>query len=372
LGKFDKYLLSQLMILFGFFSLVLVLVYWINRAVILFDQLIASGQSASTFLEITALTLPNVIRIVLPISAFVASVFVANRLNSESELVVVQATGYSPWRLIRPVAVFGVIVGLILAVLTHFLVPASIRQLDLRQTEITRNITARLLTEGTFVHPVDGITFYVREISPEGELHDIFLSDSRSERAQTTYSARRALLIAEDTGPKLIMINGLAQTLTRPDQRLAVTSFSDFAFDIGALLPTSLATNRRVVSLPTRDLLSPSVAVLNETGSTRANLIKTGHERISQSLLAAVAAVIGFATLLLGGFSRFGLWRQIAAAVVIIMVTKSLDNALIDAARRSVDGWPLVYGATVLGVVVAVAILSLAGRPLRLTRRSAA
>ena len=31
------------MVLFGFFSLVLVLVYWINRAVVLFDQLIADG-----------------------------------------------------------------------------------------------------------------------------------------------------------------------------------------------------------------------------------------------------------------------------------------------------------------------------------------
>ena len=46
MGKFDRYLFSQLMVLFGFFSLVLVMVYWINRAVVLFDQLIANGQSA--------------------------------------------------------------------------------------------------------------------------------------------------------------------------------------------------------------------------------------------------------------------------------------------------------------------------------------
>ncbi|MGI9390181.1 MAG: LPS export ABC transporter permease LptF, partial [Boseongicola sp.] len=49
MGKFDKYLLAQLLWLFGFFALVLVLVYWVNRAVILFDQLIANGQSAAVF-----------------------------------------------------------------------------------------------------------------------------------------------------------------------------------------------------------------------------------------------------------------------------------------------------------------------------------
>ena len=34
----------------------------------LFDQLIADGQSAWVFLEFTALTLPNVIRLVLPVA----------------------------------------------------------------------------------------------------------------------------------------------------------------------------------------------------------------------------------------------------------------------------------------------------------------
>src|SRR5690606_3944447 len=39
-ARFDRYLLSQLMVLFGFFALILVSIYWVNRAVALFDQLI--------------------------------------------------------------------------------------------------------------------------------------------------------------------------------------------------------------------------------------------------------------------------------------------------------------------------------------------
>ena len=90
------------MVLFGFFSLVLVLVYWINRAVVLFDQLIADGQSAIVFLEFTALSLPAVIRLALPIAAFAAAVYVTNRMTTDSELTVVRATGYSPFRQARP------------------------------------------------------------------------------------------------------------------------------------------------------------------------------------------------------------------------------------------------------------------------------
>ena len=68
--RFDRYVLSQLMVLFGFFALVLVAVYWVNRAVVLFDRLITDGHSAMVVLEFTALSLPAVIALVLPMATF--------------------------------------------------------------------------------------------------------------------------------------------------------------------------------------------------------------------------------------------------------------------------------------------------------------
>ena len=42
--RIDRYMLTQYLTQFGFFALVLVSVYWINRAVQLFEQLIQDGQ----------------------------------------------------------------------------------------------------------------------------------------------------------------------------------------------------------------------------------------------------------------------------------------------------------------------------------------
>jgi lipopolysaccharide export system permease protein len=196
-------MLSQLLALFGFFSLVLVLIYWVNRAVGLFDRLIGDGQSALVFLEISLLTLPNVIRIVLPVSAFAATVYVTNRLTQDGELVVMQATGFSAFRLARPVVYFGLIVGVMLMVLTHFVVPASRATMAVRTAEISANVTAGLLSDGRFMHPSEGITFYIRKVSDTGELLDIFLADDRTPSSGTTYTARRALLVRGETAPKL-------------------------------------------------------------------------------------------------------------------------------------------------------------------------
>lgn len=362
-------MLSQLMVLFGFFSLVLVLIYWVNRAVLLFDQLIADGQSAAVFLQITALTLPNVVRLVLPLSAFVAAAYVTNRLSSESELVVMQSTGYSGFRLARPVLYFGLIVAFLLTVLTQFLVPASRSELLKRQDEIAQNISARFLSEGNFLHPAEGITFYIREISPEGELRDIFLSDRRNATRPTIYTAKRALLVRDPAGPKLLMFDGQTQTVQAEGQRLARTRFSDFAYDIGAIVPQQSGPARIREQLSTLELLSLDPELLEETGDTRAAFLNEAHNRISQPLLAIVTALVGFSCLLLGGFSRFGKWRQILAAVVLLVVIKSLDNVANDLAWRDERLWMLVYGPVLLGLLICWLLLWASSRPFLFSRR---
>ena len=362
MSRFDRYMLSQLLMLFGFFALILVSVYWVNRAVLLFDQLIADGQSAWVFLEFTALTLPNVIRLVLPMAAFVAAVYVTNRLSSDSELVVMQATGFSPFRLARPVLYFGAVVGVMMAVLVHILVPASRATLAERQSEIAADVTARFLVEGSFVHPVSGLTLYIREITPLGELQDIFLSDGRDARQKTIYTAERALLVRSEGGPKLVMFDGMAQTLTTASDRLAVTRFANSSYDIGALIGPGRAGRIGPDEMLTASLLFPDPEIVARLKTTPEVLKFAGHERISQMFLPLVAGLIGFSALLMGGFSRFGLWRQIAAASVLLIVVQLLVNAAASAVKQSPGLWPAVYLPEVAGFLLSVIMLALAGR----------
>ncbi len=358
-------MLSQLLMLFGFFALILVSVYWVNRAVILFDQLISDGQSAWVFLEFTALTLPNVIRLVLPMAAFVAAVYVTNRLSAESELVVMQATGFSPVRLARPVLYFGLVVGLMMAALVHVLVPASRTTLAARQGEIAQDVSARFLVDGSFIHPVPGLTLYIRAITPLGELQDIFLSDGRKPDRRITYTAERALLVKSETGPKLVMFDGMAQTLTVSTAKLAATRFADSSYDIGALISPAASGRLGVDEMATAALLWPDPAEVERLKTSREALIFAGHERISQMVLPLVAALIGFAALLMGGFSRFGLWRQMMVATVLLIVVQLLVNAVAGAVRQTPGLWPAVYLPAVFGLLAAAAMLALAGRTRR-------
>src|SRR6056297_2061812 len=361
--RFDRYMLSQFMVLFGFFALVLVSIFWINKAVRMFDRLIGDGQPAWVFLEFTALTLPGVIGVVLPIAAFAATVYVVHRLSAESELTVMQAMGYSPLRLIRPVLVFGAIIALMMSILAHLLIPNSLSQLRLRQDEVSRNITAKLLTEGEFLHPAPGITFYIRDITPEGELKYVFLSDRRDRDNPVTYTSTRAYLVQDGGGTKLVMVDGLAQNLRQEGSRLFTTHFDDFSYDVSSLITRNPTNLNKVDFTLTGDLLLRPDMVAERTGATKAEIMYEAHGRFTQALTCVVAALIGFATLLLGTYSRFGVWWQIVAAFTLLVGVKLVEGGVSGAVLSNASAWPLMYLPIVLGAGITVALLYIAGHP---------
>ena len=369
MSRYDRYVLSQYLLFFGFFSLILVAVFWINRAVILFDRLIGDGQSALVFLEFTALTLPNLIRMVLPMAAFAAALWVTNRLNSESELTVMQATGTSPWQLARPALAFGLIAALMMSILTHVLLPASISQLALREAEVKRNITARLLTEGQFLNPAPGVTFYIREIDADGTLNDVFLSDRRDPEQPVIYTGRKAFLVRDETRASLVMVDGLAQRLDADNRTLSTTIFQDFSYDISRLVTTAYNPVRNIATIPTLELIRDRPGITNNDGYSTGQLVEELHRRFARATVCIAVTLIGFSTLLLGGYSRFGVWRQALVAFVLLILLEALRGVVSAPVLTTPALWPLLYLPTAIGIAIAALFLKIASRPLSVLLR---
>ncbi|WP_187430385.1 LPS export ABC transporter permease LptF [Roseobacter fucihabitans] len=363
MSRIDRYVLSQLLVLFGFFSLVLVAVFWINRAVILFDRLISDGQSALVFLEFTALGLPKLITTVLPISAFAATVYVTNRLNNESELTVMQATGSSPFRLARPVLIFGVIVFLMSSVLHHLLLPLALDQLGEREAEISQNATSRLLTEGTFLHPSKSVTFYAGTITEEGVLRDVFLSDGRKPEEGVIYTANEAYLIRNQDTTTLIMLDGVVQRISKVTNRLATANFQDFSFDISTLVQNDTANGLIARNMITPDLMEPWEVLSRRTAQPEGHLVEEFHSRFAEPLFCIVAALIGFTTLIVGGYSRFGVWREVVIAFGLLLLINGARSTLQNPVRDDLRLWPLLYAPVLFGAVLAFLMLWYVARP---------
>lgn len=358
MGRYDRYILSQLLVLFGFFSLVLISVYWINQAVDLFDSLLADGQNIRVFIEFTLLALPRIMLLVLPVSAFVAVLYIFNRMISESELIVLQTAGLGPLRLLRPVAIFGVILSVLIAVSAHILTPASRTQFNERSVQVSQDMAGRFLRAGEFLHPTRGLTVFIRDITEIGEFRDVFLQDRTETRTETTYTAQRALLIEGEDGPRLVMFDGIAQGRDRVSGRLTVVQFDDFTYPLAGLIDLPRNRVRDIRELSTRELITADDAQAQARGSTVLEMRFTAHDRIVKSLFALFIPIIGAATLMIGSFSRFGVWPQIMLAVGFMVPLQMSWNVSGAIAQESLSTLWVAYTQPVLSALLCLALVA--------------
>ncbi len=367
MGRYDRYVLSQLLVLFGFFSLVLISVYWINQAVDLFDSILADGQTLAVFLEFTALSLPRIMVLVLPVSAFVAVLYILNRMVTESELVVLQTSGLGTLRLLRPVMVFSLFLAALIAVPAHVLAPAAMTRLNDRSNEVSRDMVGQFLTAGEFIHPADGITVFVGEITELGEFRDLFLHDRSDPDLETTYTAESALLVRTETGPRLVMFDGLGQSYEPATGRLSIVSYQDFTYDLAALIEVPETRSRDVREFPTSELLRATEADAEALGSTLLRMRFVAHDRIVKGLFGFLIPIIGAAAMLQGTFSRFGAWPQVMLAVLLMIPLQMLWN-ISTSPIDDLDAMWMAYIQPGLGALIALALIIRSMRPRRRRR----
>ncbi len=359
MAKLDRYILSQLTGPFAIFALILIGIYWVGRAIGLFDELIGDGQSVGVFLKFMLLFLPQVVAIVLPVVAFAAAIYVSNRMHSDSEMVVFQSNGVSPARLLRPFAIFGLLIALMAGVLSHYLLPISLLQLDQTKLNLSQDIASRMIVGGKFLHPSDNVTFFVQEVKDDGSLVNIFLYDQRPADRDLTYTAHKAILFRSQGKARLVMFDGLIQSFDKKTRLLTKIQFDEFVFDINTLTGRQENRPRKIQEYSTLAALFPTPAMLVATGATAAQFQLEAHKRIEQPLQSFVYPMIGMAALMLGSFSRFGVLRQILGAVFIVIFLSTLSVPLRALILEDINLWWLIYLPDILGLVAVYVILRL-------------
>ena len=367
--KLDIYILRQLSIIFLFFLFVFTLIFWINRAINLFDQLISDGHSSSIILRFVLLNLPSTTTLVFPLACFAAVIFVTNRLKNDSELTVLESAGLSPWRMNKPYFIFGLISMIILAFFTTFIVPNTAKIIDEIQIEFDSSVSARLLKDGKFIHPFKGVTFYIKEIKSDGTLVNVFLHDKRNKNEFITYTATRAFLAKDDNKTVLYMENGLIQTIGTLNKELSTTEFKSIAIDLSDAINQRENNTTHLSQVSTWLLIKDRQQVAIETKASKELIGLELHNRLHRPIFCFVAAILGFSTLLMGNYSKFGFGRQITLAVSIIVVIKITESYTTKLSLQNSLLWPLIYFPSLIGIISSILFLNFSASKYRLKYR---
>jgi len=260
------------------------------------------GQSAPTFVYLTVLILPGLLVIILPIAFFFGTLFTLQRLNGDSELVVMASAGYSQRQLAFPVFIAAVLVMLVTWANALWLMPAGQRALNAKVLDIRADIGAALLNEGEFNSPALGLTVFIRQLNSDGQIRGILVHDSRDAKRPTTYLAERGVLAQTPQGARLIMMDGTVEQTAQGGQQLSVLKFQRDVFDLDQFAGPTRAGQRQTNERFLGELLHPTDPSL--TPRIRNAYLAEAHNRLAQPLYCLAFAMIALAAILRGRRQR--------------------------------------------------------------------
>jgi len=337
-------------------------VIWITQALREMDLITGKGQTLLVFLTVTGLSLPLLVAVISPVALFIAIMFALNRLNGDSELIVMSAAGMRPGRVMRPFLIFGGIVSVLMAVLTLYLIPASFQELRDLISKIRADFVSNIVQEGQFTTLDNGVTFHYRERAGEALL-GILMQDRRDETRKVVYLAERGQTVEHKGQSYLKLENGSIHRQGSANQQSSIVTFDSYAVDLSALNQETTELVYKPRERSTGDLLMPDREDYYskvQPGRMRAEL----HDRLTSWMFAVAVVFIAFACLGEVKTTRQGRGTAMAVAVVVVVSFRIAMFAASSAVARSQGGLVVLYGLPLLTIVVCAAFI-FAGARLR-------
>jgi lipopolysaccharide export system permease protein len=334
-------------------GLALTAMIWLTQAVRQLDLVTGKGQAIWLFLWATILALPKLIIIIMPIALFLGMLHTLNRLNADSELVVMNAASMSPAKVARPFVFLALIVFLLGAFLTLYVLPNSLRELRDVVALVRTDVITRLLEPGRFIELDKGVTFHYREKGAGESLEGVLVQDRRNEEVVSTYIAARGVMQKTEDADYLVLENGSLQRQSAKASENAIVTFNQYVFDLSALVAKSSEGSYQPSERTTGDLLradfnDPAIAPFAQR--VRSEL----HDRLTAPLFAFAAAAIAFAAVGTPQTTRQGRGFRIVGAVFFLIAARACAFGAYTLSVGSPWGIVAMYAVPALTMAAAI------------------
>ena len=352
---FGRYMFRQVANAFIVILLTLTIVVWLATALKELNLITSRGQGIVLFLQMTMLSLPSLMALIAPNAMLMASLYTLDRMNGDSELIVMTSSGAPIWRIGAPLLALASLVSIGILIANLFLTPASMRALRDFVTQVRADLISQVLQPGRFSSPENGLTFHIRDRSLNGDLLGLLVHDERDDKQVMSYLAERGRIITNDEGSYLVMLDGYVHRYNSEDkdQNVQIVAFDQNMLDLSEFAPKDNAgKDVRPREMYFSDLVSPDLndkAAQRGLGQIRAEL----HDRLATPLYPLVFAFIAIALLGHARTTRESRWSQILMAFGIALGLRVAGLTVGNMVALNPWAVVLVYGIPLGAIVVA-------------------
>jgi len=296
MGSISRYIFRTTLSAFAVVLVSLTAVIWVTQALRDIDLMTSQGQTILVFVGITGLIIPLLVLVIAPIALLIAVAHVLNKLSTDSEIIVMNAAGMSPWFLFRAFMAVAIVVSIFVMAISAYFAPKGLRMLRDWLTEVRANVVSTIVQPGRFTSIESGVTIHIRERNRNGQLLGIFLDDRRNPEERITVMSEVGELIDNDNGTFLILQKGVVQRRAPNQRDPAMVVFDRYAFDLSQFAGGALAVKYSIRERYLWQLISPDAGdqfYIEQPGQFRAEL----HDRLIAPLYPIAFVIIAFAFL---------------------------------------------------------------------------
>lgn len=361
---FDRYLFKNLAFATFFTALSLAMVIMLTQSLRFLELIINSGASSFSFFTLTFLALPRFFEVILPIALMISTVFIYNRMSADSEIVVMRAAGQSPLRLSRPALMLAGVVTLFIFIVSAWLAPMALSQMQLMRVTIKAQYSSLLLRDGIFNQVGSDLTVFISGRDKNGDLEGLMIHDSRKKGAPpVTILAKRGVIVVDEVGQQVMVYDGSRQEYNPETGALSRLDFERYSLE----LPESGPVRQRYREPDERtlpELLNPDEEVRQNEKIMKDFRIEA-HRRFVSPFLAVTFTLVSLCCMLLGHVDRRGLGKRIVIAAGGIILLQGLYLVAYNLAKEGTPGLIMMY-ALVFGPLLGSAwLLSSRGEHVR-------
>ncbi len=340
-------------------------VVWIALALRQLDVVTSQGQDTLVLLAMTTLALPNLMAIIAPVALLIAAIHTLNRLNGDSELIVLTAAGATVRWIARPLLALAFLVAAGVSLVNHFVMPWSLRLLGDYVLQVRTDLLTQVIQPGRFSSPETNLTFHIRERALNGELLGLIMHDTREPKQHQSYLAERGAIVKQDGGAFLVMSDGHILRRTDPQEPAQIIAFKQNIVDLARFEQKAgdggdLKPRERYF----RELIAPepgSYPAKMGLGHFRAEL----HERFSNPLYPVAFAMIALALVGQAQSTRQSRIERIVVALFAAVGLRLAGMACSNIVVLNAAAVPVLYALPLAGIAGSALLIARNTQPRR-------
>ncbi len=182
------------------------------------DNLLGKGLSWWVISQLITLNLAWMVTLAGPMAVLIAALMAFGTLSSTNEIVVMQSSGLSQFRLMLPVLIMSGILCYGLVLFNNRVLPEANHRTKVLMSDIQRTRPTFVIEPGKFTDDIGGYNLLVKKIFPESnKLEGVFIIDNSNTNTSNTLTAESGEISFSKDNSKVVLnlYNGEIHQLNR-------------------------------------------------------------------------------------------------------------------------------------------------------------